>query len=185
MSVTVSVMPADRSDRLPWWVFLVMGIAWLIFAWIILSFDFTTVWAVAVWAGCALIAAGLVQFAAAMLFDGIWKWLAYGLALAGVVVGFMCLIWPGETFLVLAALIGWYLLFKGIFDIVMALATKDEYDLWWLTLVVGILEILLGFWAIAYDGAAIALLVIWVGATAVAHGITDILLAFQVKKLTD
>jgi len=97
----------------------------------------------------------------------------------------MCLIWPGETFLVLAALIGWYLLFKGIFDFVMALATKDEYDLWWLTLVMGIVEVLVGFWAIGYSGRSIALLVVWVGATALARGITDIFLAFQVKKLQE
>lgn len=184
MSVTASAMPTDRV-RMPWWLFLVMGIAWLVFAWIVLSFDFTTVWAVAVWAGCGLIAAGLVQFAAGMMLEGVWKWLAYGLALAGVVVGFMCLIWPGQTFLVLAALVGWYLMFKGIFDVIMALATKDGYDLWWLTLIVGIVEVLVGFWAIGYTGRSIALLVVWVAAAALARGITDVFLAFQLKKLQE
>jgi len=179
-----AAMPTDRI-RMPWWLFLVMGIGWLIFAWIVLSFDFTTVWAVAIWAGCGLIAAGLVQFAAALLLEGFWKWLSFGLAVAGVVVGFMCLVWPGETFLVLAALIGWYLMFKGVFDIVMGLATKDVYDLWWLTLIMGIVEVLVGFWAIGYSGRSIALLVIWVGATALARGITDVFLAFQLKKLQE
>jgi len=180
-----AVIATDRELRLPWWTFLVMGIAWLVFAWLVLSFDFTTVWAVAIWAGCGLIAAGLLQFAAATLLDGGWKWLSYGLAVAGVVVGFMCLIWPGQTFLVLAALIGWYLMFKGAFDFVIALASKDQYDLWWLSMLIGIAEVLIGFWAIGYDGRSIALLVIWVAATALVRGITDVFLAFQLKSVQD
>ena len=183
MSTSVSALPTDRGARLPWWLLLVTGIGWLIFAWIVLSFDFTTVWAVAVWAGVGIIAAGLLQFAAGSMLDGFWKWLAYGLGLAAIVVGFLCLVWPGQTFLVLAALIGWYLMFKGVFDIVIALATMDEYDLWWLTLIVGIVELLVGFWAIGYTGRSIALIVVWVGAAALARGITDLFLAFQMKKL--
>jgi uncharacterized membrane protein HdeD (DUF308 family) len=183
--MTASAMSTDRSARMPWWLFLVTGIGWLIFAWIVLSFDFATVWAVAVWAGCGIIVAGLMQFAAGSLLDGIWKWLAYGVGLAAVVVGFMCLIWPGQTFVVLAALVGWYLMFKGIFDIILGLASKDEYELWWLTLVIGIVEVLIGFWAIGYDGRSIALLVVWVAAAALGRGITDVFLAFQVKKLQD
>jgi len=184
MAMTASALPStDRSDRMPWWLFLVMGIAWLIFAWIVLSFDFRTVWAVAVWAGCGMIAAGLIQFATGSVLEGFWKWLAYGLGVAGVVIGFLCLIWPGQTFLVLAALVGWYLMLKGVFDIVMALAMKDEYDLWWLTLVIGIVEVLVGFWSIGYEGRSIALLVVWVAAAALARGFTDLFLAFQLKKL--
>jgi uncharacterized membrane protein HdeD (DUF308 family) len=170
---------------LPWWLFLVTGIAWLIFAWIVLSFDYRTVWAVAIWTGIALIGMGFSSFVAASVLSGGWKFLGYLAGVAGIVVGILCFAWPGQTFLALAALIGWYLLFKGIFDIVIAFASQDEYNLWWLTLIMGILEILLGFWAIGYDGASIALLVVWVGATALARGITDIFLAFQVKKLTD
>ena len=89
----------------------------------------------------------------------------------------------GQTFLVLAALIGWYLMIKGVFDFVIALASRDEYDLWWLTMVIGIVEVLIGFWAIGYNGRSIALLVIWVAASALARGFTDIFMAFQVRKL--
>ena len=183
MSTTVSALPTDRGARLPWWLFLVMGIGWLIFAWIVLSLDYTTVWAVAVWAGCGIIAAGLLQFAAGSVLEGFWRWLAYGLGVVGVVIGFLCLLWPGQTFLVLAALIGWYLMFKGVFDIVMGLASKDDYDMWWLTLIIGVVEVLVGFWAIGYSGRSIALLVVWVAASALARGISDLFLAFQLKKL--
>src|SRR4051812_16668558 len=161
-----TVLVSDGSGRLPWWLFLVSGVAWLIFAWIVLSFDFRTVWAVATWAGVGIIAAGIFQLAAGSVLEGGWRWLSYGLGVAALVIGILCFAWPGQTFLVLAALVGWYLMIKGIFDIVLGLASKDEYDLWWLTLVLGIVEILIGFWAIGSDEGSIVLLVIWVGASA-------------------
>jgi uncharacterized membrane protein HdeD (DUF308 family) len=182
--MSTAVLTRERVG-LPWWFFLVTGIAWLVFAWIILSLDYRTVWAVAIWTGFALIGMGVTTFFVSSVLTGGWKWLGYLAGVAAIVIGILCFAWPGQTFLALAALIGWYLLFKGVFDVVIGFATRDEYDLWWLTLVMGIVEILLGFWAIGYDGAAIALLVIWVAATALSHGITDILVAFQVKKLQE
>jgi uncharacterized membrane protein HdeD (DUF308 family) len=169
----------------PWWLFLVVGIAWLVFAWVVLSFDYRTVWAVAIWTGAALIGMGVTSFVAAALLEGGWKFLGYLAGVAGIVVGILCFAWPGQTFLALAALVGWYLLFKGIFDIVIAFGSRPVYDLWWLTFIAGILEIALGFWAIGSDEGSITLLVVWVAATALVHGITDMFLAFQVKRLTD
>jgi uncharacterized membrane protein HdeD (DUF308 family) len=182
--MSTAVFTRERVG-LPWWFFLVTGIAWLVFAWIILSLDYRTVWAVAIWTGVALIGMGVTSMMAAGVLSGGWKFLGYLAGVAGIVVGILCFAWPGQTFLALAALIGWYLLFKGIFDIVIGIATKDEYDMWWLTLILGILEIVLGFWAIAYDGASIALLVVWAAAIALSRGITDIFLAFQVKKIQE
>jgi uncharacterized membrane protein HdeD (DUF308 family) len=177
-----SALPV-RDSRIPWWAFLVAGIGWLVFAWIVLSFDFKTVWAVAVWAGCGIMAAGVLQVAAGTVLEGGWKGLAYGVGVAAIVVGFLCLVWPGQTFLVLAALVGWYLMLKGVFDVVIGLAGRADYELWWLTLILGIVEVLVGFWAIGYDGRSIALLVVWVAGSSLARGISDIFLAFQLRGL--
>ena len=86
----------------------------------------------------------------------------------------VALLWPGQTFLVLAAIIGWYVLFNGIFDTVMAFVVRDDNDLWWLQLILGIAQVVIGFWAIGYAGRSIDLLVIWVAATALARGISSI-----------
>jgi uncharacterized membrane protein HdeD (DUF308 family) len=64
----------------------------------------------------------------------------------------------------------------------VALANRD-LDLWWLTLLAGILEIAIGLWAIGYPGRSAALLILWVGIGALVRGITEIILAFQVKSL--
>jgi uncharacterized membrane protein HdeD (DUF308 family) len=90
----------------------------------------------------------------------------------------MALMWPGQTFLVLAAIIGWYILFAGIMDIVTSLATRDINDLWWLQLLLGVAEVFIGFWAVGYAGRSITLLVVWVGASALARGISSIFLGF-------
>jgi uncharacterized membrane protein HdeD (DUF308 family) len=52
---------------------------------------------------------------------------------------------------------------------------------WWLELLVGIAEILIGFWAIGYPGRSATLLLLWVGAAALARGIISIFLAFRVR----
>src|SRR5207248_70137 len=64
-----------RRPVLPWWFFLVTGIAWLVFAWVILSLDYRTVWAVAIWTGFGLIGMGITTFFASSVLDGAWKWL--------------------------------------------------------------------------------------------------------------
>ena len=38
----------------------------------------------------------------------------------------------------LAAIIGWYVLFSGILDMVAAFVAKETSELWWLNLVVGV-----------------------------------------------
>src|SRR4029450_11857696 len=84
-----------------------------------------------------------------------------------------------------AGLVGFFLILKGTFDFVLALAMRHEVDLWVLTLIAGILEIALGIWAIGYPGRSAALLIIWVGIGAIIRGITEIVMAFHVHKLTE
>ena len=90
---------------------------------------------------------------------------------------------PYDTFATLAALIGFFLLFKGIFDLTVAFITKDEFELWWLQLVIGLIEILLAFWVAGDFNEKAILLVIYVGIIALSHGITEIFLAFKLKGL--
>jgi uncharacterized membrane protein HdeD (DUF308 family) len=53
----------------------------------------------------------------------------------------------------------------------------------WLGLVVGILEILLGFWAAQqYRPVQGALLLVWVGFFAIFRGVSEIVVAFQLRR---
>jgi uncharacterized membrane protein HdeD (DUF308 family) len=161
-----------------WWLYLVAGVLWIIFGWIVLSFNFDTVWAIAVFFGFGFIIGGIMELFVGFQSEG-WRWLHIVFAVIAILAGIVALMWPGQTFLVLAAIIGWYILFAGIMDIVISISTREDSDLWWLQLILGIVEVLIGFWAVGYSGRSIALLVIWVGASALARGISSIVLGFS------
>ena len=88
---------------------------------------------------------------------------------------------PHNAFATLAGLIGIFLLIKGIFDLTVAFVTKDQFDLWWMQLVVGIIEILLAFWVAGSFRHKVILLVAYVGIMALSRGFTELFLAFKLK----
>lgn len=166
----------EEASRL-WWLFLINGILWVLFAFVVLSFTYTTVWAVAIFFGFGLIVGGLMEIMVGSQVAS-WRWLHVTFGVIAIIAGVLALVWPGQTFLVLAAIIGWYIMVAGIIDLVTAITTRDDNDLWWLGLILGIVEILIGFWAVGYAGRSIALLVVWVGATALIRGISNLFAAF-------
>ena len=79
-------------------------------------------------------------------------------------------------------MLGLLLIFKGTLDIIAAVETKDVNPSWWLGLVAGILELLLGFWASQQlFPARGALLLLWVGFFALFRGISEIVVAFELR----
>ena len=172
----------ERRMNIVWWLYLITGACWFIIAWVVLRFDLTSVAAVSVLAGIVILAAGLAELFNAFVAPG-WRWLHALLGVLFIITGFICFFRPGGTFAMLAAFVGWYLLFKGMLDIVLAFATKDDNDVWWLGLIIGIIEIGLGFWAAGRFGRSVALLIIFVGAIALTRGITDIMMAFRLRRL--
>src|SRR5262249_26722194 len=131
-------------------------------------------------AGIVILTAGIAELFNAFTAPG-WRWLHGILGAVFVITGFIAFFRPGGTFAMLAAFVGWYLLFKGMLDIILAFATKDVNDAWWLSLVVGIIEVGLGFWAAGSFGRSAGLLIVFVGAIALTRGITDIVLAFRLR----
>jgi uncharacterized membrane protein HdeD (DUF308 family) len=54
---------------------------------------------------------------------------------------------------------------------------------WWVLLLVGIAEIAIGFWAAGSWNASVVVLVSWVAAGALIHGVGQIASAFLVRKV--
>jgi uncharacterized membrane protein HdeD (DUF308 family) len=158
-----------------WWVYLVTGALWIIFGFIVLSArsEITTVWAVAIYAGILFFLVGVGEVVTALVATG-WRWLHALFGVAAIIAGVFAFAWPGQTFITLAVILAWYLLFDGIFQIVAAFYARGEHDWWWMFLAMGVIEVLVGFWAVGYPGRSVVLLVIWVGATALAKGFTQI-----------
>ncbi len=171
----------EAADR--WWIFLVTGIAWLVFALLVFQWDYTTVSAISILFGVVAIVAGVNEFFEISVSTTGWKWVHGLLGVLFVLVGIYALWHPYKTFATLAALMGLFMLFRGIFDITAAFITKGEFELWWLQLVTGIIFILLAFWVAGNHEEKAILLVVYVGVIALVRGITEIFLAFKLRGL--
>ncbi len=171
----------DAAGR--WWLLLVSGIAWLVFALIVFQGNYKTVYAVSILFGVVAIAAGLMEFVGLGLWTTGWKIVHGLLGALYLVAGIWALVHPHNAFATLAALMGLFLLFKGIYDIMVSFIAKDQLEIWWLQLVLGILEILLAFWVSGSFRRSVILLVAYVGIIALSRGITDIFVAFKLRGL--
>lgn len=177
-----STTARPSSGGMPWWLFLVTGVGWIIVSWFVLGFTGRSIGAIAALAGAVVLVAAAHEGFLAFSAPG-WKWLHGLLAALFLVTGIVIWANPGRSFFWLAAFIGWYLLFKGVFDIILAFATKADNEAWWLLLIVGIIEVLIGFWAAGRFTRSAYTLVVFVAAIALARGIGDLVMAFRVRNL--
>jgi len=162
-----------------WWLYLLDGIGWLLFAVILFRFDYVTVSAISILFGVAAIVAGTFEFAATAAESGWWKIAHALLGLVFIVGGIVAFINPGGTFVALAAVISIVLVVLGAFDITTAFMTRVTNSAWWLQLITGIAAVLLGFWAAGSWRISTVLLIAWVAAFALMRGITAIALAIR------
>lgn len=164
-----------------WWVFLLTGIAWLVFSLVIFRFDITSATTIAVLFGVIAIVAGVQELMAIAVSTTGWKIVRGILGVIFILVGIFAFIEPGTTFKALASVIGFFFLFKGIFDVMVAFMTKAEFELWWLMLILGFVEIGLAFWVAGNFREKVILLVAYTGIVCLSKGITDLFLAFKLR----
>ena len=185
MSAFAAARPRTLASRVlpPWWLFLVTGIGWTLVGLIVLRFDYTSVSAISILFGCVAIAAGVLEIGVLILAEGWWKLLYGFLSVVFIAAGIIAFIHPGNTFVALAAVVSFFLVFAGTFDIIISISTRHEIEVWWLQLIGGIIEVALGFWAAGYYGRSAVLLIAWVAAYTLIRGVRDIVLAFRVREL--
>jgi uncharacterized membrane protein HdeD (DUF308 family) len=185
MSAFAAARPRTLAARVlpPWWLFLVTGVGWTLVGLIVLRFDYTSVSAISILFGCVAIAAGVLEIGVLILAEGWWKLLYGFLSVVFIAAGIIAFIHPGNTFVALAAVVSFFLVFAGTFDIIVSISTRHEIEVWWLQLIGGIIEVALGFWAAGYYGRSAVLLIAWVAAFTLIRGVRDIVLAFRVREL--
>lgn len=165
-----------------WWLFLVIGTGWLLFAIIVFRFDWRSVSAISILFGVVVIAAAIDELVDSWGSHG---WVRAGhafLAVVFFVVGIVAFVHPGDTFAALAAVMSFYFVLKGALDLALAFAFRHE-PLWWIRLILGVAEILIGFWAAGDFGHRTILLVVWVGVVALTRGISAFMFAFALRDL--
>jgi uncharacterized membrane protein HdeD (DUF308 family) len=184
-TATADTMRAERSVAEPshyWWLYLVSGLAWFLFAVILFRFDYLTVSAISILFAVAVFAGAVIEFSRVSAVSGAWK-IAYALlGLVYVAAGVVAIVNPGGTFVALAAVMSIVLVVLGAFDIAASFLTRSTASAWWLQLVAGIAEVLLGFWAAGSWRISAVVLVAWVAAFALLRGITDIAMAMRLHE---
>jgi uncharacterized membrane protein HdeD (DUF308 family) len=188
-SYPVDEVSAETRDTIEgvsgfWWMWLVTGVIWIIAALVVLQFDKASVSTVGFIIGLMFLFAGSQQFVSAALSDGAARWLAIGFGTLLTVAGVVALFNPKNTFAGMADILGFLFLCVAATWIVEALVTRDENDLWWLGLISGTLMAAMAFWTSGqfFITKAYTLLV-FAGIWALMKGVTDIVRAFQVRRL--
>lgn len=169
----------------PWWVFLLTGTAWLIISMVVLRFTTTSAFTIGILMGVVFLGAMANEFLIASVWSP-WRWarvLMGALFLAGAIWAFIS---PLDAFWTLATIIGALFILQGALVLITSIESRLVNSVWWLGVGVGVLEILVGFWASQQViSARAALLIFYVGFLALFRGITEIVLAFELKAARD
>jgi uncharacterized membrane protein HdeD (DUF308 family) len=179
------VSGALREAARFWWLWLVLGIAWIVAALVILQFNHASITTVSVILGILFAAAAVQQFMLTAIADSMrWLWAVFGVLFAACAV--ICFVEPAGTFTGLANVLGFLFVVVGVWWMIQAFLTKAVNPLWWLGLVSGILLLILGFWTSGqfFLQRAYTLLV-FAGIWALMQGITEIVRAFQIRRLRE
>jgi uncharacterized membrane protein HdeD (DUF308 family) len=185
-----SIDPTDTETREAvaavsklWWLSLVTGILWFFIAIVILQFDTASVTTVGVIVGAMFLFTGIQQFVISSAVEG-WKWLWILFGVFFVLAGIWALVNPGATTAALADSLGFLFLLVAVFWTVEAFATRNSNDLWWLGLLSGIIMLVLAFWVSGqFLFERVYILLVFAGIWAMLQGVTDVIRAFQLKKL--
>ncbi|QYC39062.1 acid-resistance membrane protein [Nonomuraea coxensis DSM 45129] len=166
-----------------WWVLALRGVLALIFG--ILA---------VVWPGITLLVLAVV-FGAYALVDGILAGVSAAraakgqraplilLALAGVIFGILCLIWPGVTVLVITLLIGIWAVVTGVSEIMTAIRLRREIQGEWLHVLSGALSVVFGVLVLVWPATGALAVALLIGIYAILAGIVLIVLAFRIRRL--
>jgi uncharacterized membrane protein HdeD (DUF308 family) len=166
-----------------WWLWVIFGILWIAIAVVILQFDQASITTVGVLIGLMFFAAALENFTLGALVDrgALLFWI---FAVLFLIAGVIALISPENTFAAIADILGFLFLLVGVFWILQAFMEREGNELWWVGLIAGILMLILAFWT----GGQFFIekqyvLLVFAGIWALMTGVTDLIRAFQIRKL--
>jgi uncharacterized membrane protein HdeD (DUF308 family) len=172
---------ADAEGVARYWPFLLIGgLISIVFGALILSIDWS-VESLGTFIGVMYILQGL-SLALTRPLDGSGR----GANLAGgalaAAAGVALIVWPDKGLTVVGVFVGIFVVSHGLLHIVGSLANR-QVPYWWLMLVLGLIEVPIGIWAMRRPGLTLALIVTLVGAWAVVYGIWQCVMAFEVRNL--
>jgi len=113
---------------------------------------------------------------------GIPAWMLITRGVVALLFGVLALIWPGLTLLWLVALFAVYAVLGGAASVIGAFEARKVDSRWWLVLLLGIVSVVAGVYAVMYPGITALLLVLVMGVNAVLTGALDIAVAVRMRE---
>jgi uncharacterized membrane protein HdeD (DUF308 family) len=167
-----------------WWLLLIVGIAWIVIGFVVLRFDDSTVYVISVVFGVLLLLAAANEILRAAITPGGWRVWHIVFAVLLVIGAVIAFVNPGATFESLAIVVGIYFVFVGTYDIITSLFSITLSPVWWLQLLSGIAELVLGFLASSSFSSSVVVLVTYVSVLAIFRGVAEIGAAFTLRQAT-
>lgn len=166
-----------------WWVFLIRGIAGILFG-----------IAALIWPSITLVVL-VALFGAYCLVDGIfaiiagftarkqqerWWWMILE-GVAGVIIGVLTFLWPGITALALLYFIAAWSIVTGAFEVAAAIRLRREIEGEWLLALAGFASMIFGILLAVFPGPG-ALALVWIiGTYALFFGFLMLFFAFRLR----
>jgi uncharacterized membrane protein HdeD (DUF308 family) len=170
---------AEEASR-TWWIFLFAGMSSIVFGVLILTIDWS-VDSLGTFVGVLFILQG-AALAVTPSLDGSGRSSNLGAGVIALVAGVALVAWPDKGLRTIGIFIGIFVLSLGLLHVVGALSNRHVPN-WWHMLVLGLVEVPIGVWAMRRPGQTIVLLVTLTGAWAVVSGLYQVLTAFELRKL--
>ena len=167
-----------------WWILLIVGIAWIVIGFVVLRFDNSTVYVVSMVFGVLVLLSAVNEIFRAAISVGGWRIWHITFAVLLVIGAVIAFVNPGATFESLALIVGVYFVFVGTYDIITSLFSVALSPIWWLQLLAGIAELVLGFLASSSVSSSVVVLVTYVSVLAIFRGVAEIGAAFTVRQAT-
>jgi uncharacterized membrane protein HdeD (DUF308 family) len=166
-----------------WWLWIAFGVAWIAISVVILQFDEASITTVGVLIGLMFVGTAAQQFVVGSLVER-GQLLYWFFAVLFLIAGVISFISPENTFAAIADILGFLFLLVGVFWIIQAFIAREVSELWWIGLLSGVLMVVLAFWT----GGQFFIekqyvLLVFAGIWALMQGFTDIIRAFQIRKL--
>jgi uncharacterized membrane protein HdeD (DUF308 family) len=169
-----------------WWLFVLRGVAAIVFGIIAIVFPDITITALAIVFGIYAIVDAIASFASAIGHRGADGWHRAAHALEGVLAlaaGIIALVLPDLTAFALVILIGAWAIMSGIVEIAAAVRLRREIENEWLLAISGLLSIVAGIIILVWPDAG-ALAISWlVGTYAIVFGIFFVWLGVKLRRL--